>query len=217
MGSISKAVKKIVSAVGKIVKVIVKVVVFIVKAIVNFVKGVFKGDIASIVMLIAIVFTFGAALGFLGPLIASYATIEGAIAMAAFTVLASEYQLEKAKKLQKSAEDELTQQKKDAEVNLAEQQAGIKRDLDLQSAGEEARLKQHFEKMEGERYKGYESGTFGIGSFEPPAVLPTDGTAVDENSSISGIGFLFGCGLFGSLFAYTALNNNNEERLTWEN
>lgn len=216
MGSVSKAIKKIVSAVVKIVKVIVKVVVFIVKAIVNFVKGVFKGDIASIVMLIAIIFTFGAALGFLGPLLASYVTIGGAVTMAAFTVLASEYQLEKAKKLQKSAEEDLAQQKKDAEIDLAEQQSGIKRDLDAQSAGEEARLKQHFEKMEGERYKGYESGTFGIGSFEPPAVLPKDTAVVDTNASISGKEFLFGCGLFGTLIAYSALDNR-EERLAWEN
>lgn len=213
MGSVSKVLKKVVSAVVKIVKVIVKVVVFIVKAIVNFVKGVFKGDIASIVMLIAIIFTFGAALGFLGPLLATYVTVGGAVTMTAFTVLASEYQVEKAKKLQKSAEDDLQQQKKDAEINLAEQQQGITRDLDAQSAAEEARLKQHFETMEGERYKGYESGTFGIGSFEPTGVLPNDPTTPQVDNSSSS--FLFGCGIIGTFIGLSMLYDEGG-KLSWE-
>lgn len=216
MGSVSKALKKVVSAVVKIVKVIVKVIVFVVKAIVNFVKGVFKGDIASIVMLIAIIFTFGAALGFLGPLLASYVSVGGATMMAGFTVLASEYQVEKAKKLQKSAEEDLAQQKKDAEINLAEQQAGIKRELDIQSAAEEQRLNQHFQNMEGERYKGYESGTFGIGSFEPTNVLPIDTNNSNNSSNSDSSHFLFGCGIVGTLLGLSMMSNEREE-LIWEN
>lgn len=216
MGSVSKALKKVVSAVVKIVKVIVKVIIFVVKAIVNFVKGVFKGDIASIVMLIGIIFTFGAALGFLGPLLASYVSVGGATMMAGFTVLASEYQVEKAKKLQKSAEEDLAQQKKDAEINLAEQQAGIKRELDIQSAAEEQRLNQHFQNMEGERYKGYESGTFGIGSFEPTNVLPTDTNNSNNSSNSDSSHFLFGCGIVGTLLGLSMMSNEREE-LIWEN
>lgn len=213
MGSVSKVLKKVVKAVVKIVKVIVRVVEFVVKAIVNFVKGVFKGDIASIVMLVAIVFTFGAALGFLGPLLASYVSVGGAVTMASFTVLASEYQVEKAKKLQKSAEEDLAQQKKDAEINLAEQQQGVKRELDAQSAAEEQRLNQHFQSMEGERYKGYESGTFGIGSFEPSGVLPGD--KKETTSSNSSSSSLFGVGIVTAFLGFSLLQNQEEE-ISWE-
>lgn len=188
MGKVSKIFKSIVRAVVKVVKVIVKVVVFIVKAVVNFVKGVFKGDIGSIVMLIAIVFTWGAALGLLGATLTISTTT--AAFSTGFTVLASEYQRQKAEKMQKQAESDLEQQQAVAEEDLAKQ-----------AAAEEERLNNHFDQMENERYQGYESGTFGIGSFEPVGVLPGDSVAIAETKSNPGILIVSGL-LIGALASH---------------
>lgn len=150
MGS-SNPLKKIVKAVVKVVKVIVKVVKFVVKAVVNFVKGVFSGDIASIVMLIAIVFTFGAALGFWAAGLGI--TMTTAVTSTAFTVLGSEYQRQKAEKMKEAAERDLAEQANAEEERMT---------AELTAANEE-----HFREMENNRYDGYVSGQFGIGSFEP--------------------------------------------------
>lgn len=160
MGS-SNPFKAIVKAITKVVKVIIEVVKFVVKAIVNFVKGVFKGDIGSIVMLIAIVFTFGAALGFwmagLGI------TMTTAVVSTAFSILGSEFQRQKAEKMKKAAEADLHEQAAREEDRLT---------AELRASNEN-----HFQKMEDGRYQGYESGEFGIGSFEP------DGTFIDQGNS----------------------------------
>lgn len=173
MGS-SNPFKAIVKAVSKVVKVIVEVVKFVVKAIVNFVKGVFKGDIGSIVMLIAIVFTFGAALGFwmagLGI------TLTTAVVSTAFSILGSEFQRQKAEKMKKAAEADLQEQAAREEDRLT---------AELRASNED-----HFQKMEDGRYQGYESGEFGIGSFEPDGTFIGNGegaTPETEDKSDSSI------------------------------
>lgn len=190
MGKVSNIFKRIVSAVVKVVKVIVKVVKFVVNAIINFVKGVLRGDIASIIMLVAIIFTFGAALGWFAPLIEI--SMSTAVVSSGFTILASEYQREKAVKMQKQAEKDLDQ-KAEAAQN----------DLNAQAAAEKARLNEHFSKMEGDRYHGYESGKFGIGSFEPEGVFTPDKPNV-TSSKQSNLLSLLGFGLLlGGVVAYT--------------
>lgn len=173
MGS-SNPFKAIVKAISKVVKVIVEVVKFVVKAIVNFVKGVFKGDIGSIVMLIAIVFTFGAALGFwmagLGI------TLTTAVVSTAFSILGSEFQRQKADKMKKAAEADLQEQ--------------VAREEDRLTAELRASNEDHFQKMEDGRYQGYESGEFGIGSFEPDGTFKeNEGGSADgiENNSSSAV------------------------------
>lgn len=187
MGKVSKFFKSIVSAVVKIVKVIVKVVKFIVNAIVNFVKGVLSGDLASIIMLVAIIFTFGAALGWFAPLL--QISMSTAVVTTGFTILASEYQREKAVKMQKQAEEDLERQSDAARA-----------DLSVQAKAEEEKLQSHFNRMEGERYKGYESGEFGIGSFEPDGVLSPDAITTPSTKKSNYLGILaFGLMLGGSV------------------
>lgn len=196
MGKVSNVFKSIISAVVKIVKVIVKVVKFIVKAIVNFVKGVFSGDIASIVMLVAIIFTFGAALGWFAPLL--QIQMSTAIISSSFTVLGSEYQRQKAAKMQKQAEQDLERQSDAARANL-----------EAQAKAEEEKLQDHFNKMEGDRYKGFESGQFGIGSFEPDGVLPDQPSIKKESSVSSNLGLLAVGLVLGSSVIYGLSDGGN--------
>lgn len=180
MGS-SNPLKAIVKAITKVVKVIVKVVEFVVKAVVNFVKGVLKGDIASIVMLIAIVFTFGAAMLWWAAGLGI--TMTTAVVSSAFSILGSEYQRQKAEKMQKAAERDLKEQAADTEEKMTAEL--IQRNND------------HFSEMEDNRYDGYQSGQFGIGSFEPDGTLPDDSGSVisDPSSSTQSINALSLVGL----------------------
>lgn len=180
MGS-SNPLKAIVKAITKVVKVIVKVVEFVVKAVVNFVKGVLKGDISSIVMLIAIVFTFGAAMLWWAAGLGI--TMTTAVVSSAFSILGSEYQRQKAEKMQKAAERDLKEQAADTEEKMTAEL--IQRNND------------HFSEMENNRYDGYQSGQFGIGSFEPDGILPNGSGSVisDQSSSSQGINALSLVGL----------------------
>lgn len=196
MGKVSKVFKSIVSAVVKIVKVIVKVVKFIVKAIVNFVKGVLSGDIASIVMLVVIIFMFGAALGWFAPLL--QIQMSTAIISTGFTILGSEYQRQKAAKMQKQAEEDLERQSDAART-----------DLEAQAKAEEEKLQAHFDKMEGDRYQGFESGQFGIGSFEPDGVLPDEPSSKKESSGSNMLGLLAVGLVLGSSVAYGLSDGGN--------
>lgn len=196
MGKVSKIFKSVVSAVVKIVKVIVKVVKFVVKAIVNFVKGVLSGDIASIVMLVVIIFTFGAALGWFAPLL--QIQMSTAIVSTGFTILGSEYQRQKAAKMQKQAEEDL-ERKGDA----------ARGDLEAQAKAEEERLQDHFNKMEDDRYQGFESGQFGIGSFEPDGVLPDEPSVKKESSGSNFLGLLAVGLVLGSSVAYGLSEGGN--------
>lgn len=171
MGS-SNPLKAIVKAIVKVVKVIVQVVEFVVKAVVNFVKGVFKGDIASIVMLIAIVFTFGAALAWWAAGLGI--TITTAVVSSAFTILGSEYQRQKAEKMQRAAEKDLREQAADTEAKMTAEL------IDKNNS--------HFSEMENNRYDGYQSGQFGIGSFEPDGTLPVDSGETLKDDSLASQG-----------------------------
>lgn len=192
MGS-SNPLKAIAKAITKVVKVVVKVVEFVVKAVVNFVKGVLKGDIASIVMLIAIVFTFGAAmLWWAAGLGISMTT---AVVSSAFSILGSEYQRQKAEKMQRAAERDLKEQAADTEEKMTAEL--IQRNND------------HFSEMEDNRYDGYQSGQFGIGSFEPDGTLPGDGTEEIKDSSAVSQGIsalsLVGLSLIGGFAIASAM------------
>lgn len=189
MGS-SNPLKKIAKAIVKVVKVIVKVVKFVVKAVVNFVKGVFSGDIASIVMLIAIVFTFGAALGFWAASLGI--TMTTAVTSTAFTVLGSEYQRQKAEKMKEAAESDLAEQASNEQERMT---------AELVDANE-----QHFQSMEENRYSGYVSGQFGIGSFEPISNNFGDDTEEEGNETTSSLSVGSAVAIVGiSLLAGVAL------------
>lgn len=164
--------KKVFSAITKIVKVIVKIVKFIIKAIVNFVKGVLSGDIGSIIMLIVIIFTWGAALGFWFA--AWEITAGSAMVSTAFAICASEFQKQKADKMKAAAEADLDRQADSEERRLTKELI--------------AQNEQHFSQMEQDRYNGYVSGQFGIGSFEPDGTFQDDKPAANTPKTESSLG-----------------------------
>lgn len=170
MGS-SNPFKAVVKAIAKVVRVIVKVVKFVVKAVVNFVKGVIKGDVGSIIMLVAVVFTFGAALGFW--CVGMGITMGYAVTTTAFALLGTEYQRQKAEKMQRAAEADLLEQAANEEDRMTNEL--VKKN------------EAHFDRMENQRYKGYESGSFGIGTFEPDGILPSEPRNNSTSSSVDGV------------------------------
>lgn len=131
----AKAVKSVVSAIVKIVKVIVQAIKFVVKAVVGFVKSLASGDPATWIMTIALILA--------GPAGWAILTWTQVAVMGAISILATEYQREKAIKLQSEAERELAAQKAEAEKDL------------------KAQSQVYFDQMEEDRYNSYTSNPFG--------------------------------------------------------